>query len=236
MKQCTFLVFALIISAYLLQAQTSDTLYYSEENTISDRSDYSYYQYIEKFPDKNTISLSEFYKNGNTKSLQSFIAKRVEKLSFLEIRDQIKSGELPKNGPQKSYYENGMLKSLETFNKGKNLYQSEYYLENGEPVHIVVDTPPKFPGGDEARLRFLQENVKYPQLAEGEPLSGTVYVSFIVTKTGSVLNPYIIRGASESFNNEALRVVSLCPQWIPGRQDGKAVNVMFNMPIRVTSN
>jgi len=67
-------------------------------------------------------------------------------------------------------------------------------------------------------------------------LSGTVYVSFIVTKTGSVLHPYIIRGVSESFNNEALRVVSLCPQWIPGMQDGKAVNVMFNMPIRFTPN
>lgn len=234
MRQCTFLLFALIVSAYFLQAQTSDTLYYSKDNTICDRSDYFYYQFIEKFPDKNTIILSEFYKNGNTKSKQSFIAKRVEKLSFLEIRDQIKRGELLKNGPQESYYENGMLKSIDIFDKGKDLYQSKYYLENGEPVHIVVDTPPKFPGGDEARLRFLQENIKYPQLAEREPLSGTVYVSFIVTKTGSVIHPYIIRGVSESFNNEALRVVSLCPQWIPGMQDGKAVNVMFNMPIRFT--
>lgn len=99
-------------------------------------------------------------------------------------------------------------------------------------IFTVVEENPMFPGGDEARMNFLRENIKYPQMARESGIQGTVYVTFVVEPSGSITNIKILRGIGGGCDEEALRVVRQMPKWKPGKQRGKSVRVQFNMPIR----
>ena len=90
---------------------------------------------------------------------------------------------------------------------------------------------PSFPGGQQALLNFLNENVKYPEQAMDVCLSGRVVVSFIVETDGSITNPEIARSVHPLLDAEALRVVKLMPKWEPGTENGIPVKVKYNLPI-----
>ncbi len=100
-----------------------------------------------------------------------------------------------------------------------------------EDVFVVVEKMPAYPGGDEARIKFLKENMKYPQEARQKGISGRVFVTFVVEKDGSTTNVKILRGIGGGCDEEAIRVVSLMPAWNPGLEKGKPVRVQFNLPI-----
>ena len=93
---------------------------------------------------------------------------------------------------------------------------------------------PSFPGGDESRIKFLQENIKYPQMAKESGIQGTVYVTFVVEGSGKVADVKVLRGIGGGCDEEAVRVVKMMPHWNPGKQSGKSVRVQFNMPIKFT--
>jgi len=101
-------------------------------------------------------------------------------------------------------------------------------------IFTVVEESPSFPGGDEARIRFLTENIKYPQIARESSIQGTVYVTFVVEKNGNVTDVRILRGIGGGCDEEAVRVIKAMPRWSPGKQRGKPVRVQFNMPIKFT--
>lgn len=103
-----------------------------------------------------------------------------------------------------------------------------------QEIFQVVETAPSFPGGDGARMKFLQENIKYPQMARESGIQGTVYVTFVVERNGSVTDVKILRGIGGGCDEEAVRVVKNMPKWEPGKQRGKPVRVQFNMPIKFT--
>ncbi|MCL2682092.1 MAG: energy transducer TonB [Bacteroidales bacterium] len=98
----------------------------------------------------------------------------------------------------------------------------------------VVETSPQFPGGEKARLKYLSENLKYPQSAIDSGIQGTVHVTFVIETDGVVSDVRVIRGirGCEDCDKEAIRLVEGMPSWIPGEQRGKPVRVQFNMPIR----
>jgi periplasmic protein TonB len=104
------------------------------------------------------------------------------------------------------------------------------------PIFTVVEEMPSFPGGDEARIKFLTENIKYPQMAKESGISGTVYVTFVINEKGKVADVKVLRGIGGGCDEEAIRVVNLMPPWNAGKQSGKAVRVQFNMPIKFTLN
>ena len=106
------------------------------------------------------------------------------------------------------------------------------YDENGE----IIGHRTKEYCGDEGLMRYIQKNVRYPAIAKEYNITGKVYVSFIVDKQGSVTNVKIVRGVDKNLDAEALRVVSLLPKYKPGKQRGKAVRVMFTIPINFTLN
>lgn len=108
--------------------------------------------------------------------------------------------------------------------------------EAEEEIFMVVEDQPQFPGGEEARQRFLEENLRYPQMAREAGIQGTVFVTFVVEPDGSVTNVEILRGIGGGCDEEAIRVVRQMPSWEPGRQRGQAVRVQFNMPIRFRLN
>lgn len=101
-------------------------------------------------------------------------------------------------------------------------------------IFTVVEAMPQFPGGDMARMKFLQENIKYPQMARESGIQGTVYVTFVVEPNGSVSDVRVLRGIGGGCDEEAIRVIKQMPSWEPGMQRGKPVRVQFNMPIKFT--
>jgi protein TonB len=101
-------------------------------------------------------------------------------------------------------------------------------------IFTVVESMPAYPGGDAARMKFLQENIKYPQMARESGIQGTVYVTFVVETDGSVTDVRVLRGIGGGCDEEAIRVINLMPSWNAGKQRGKPVRVQFNMPIKFT--
>jgi protein TonB len=101
-------------------------------------------------------------------------------------------------------------------------------------IFTVVEESPGFPGGDVARIQFLQENIKYPQMARESGIQGTVYVTFVVERDGRVTDVKVLRGIGGGCDEEAIRVIKAMPKWNPGKQRGKPVRVQFNMPIKFT--
>lgn len=103
--------------------------------------------------------------------------------------------------------------------------------EEEAQIFTVVESMPDFPGGDEARIRYLNENIKYPQMARESGIQGRVFVTFVVEKDGSVTDVRVLRGIGGGCDEEAIRVIKNMPKWDPGKQRGKPVRVQFNMPI-----
>lgn len=103
--------------------------------------------------------------------------------------------------------------------------------QQDEEIFTVVEKMPAFPGGDEARVKFMQENIKYPEEARKNGISGTVSISFVVEKDGKITNVTLLRGVNELLDDEALRVVKMMPAWKPGIQKGKPVRVQYVLPI-----
>lgn len=104
-------------------------------------------------------------------------------------------------------------------------------LDAGEEIFFVVEDMPEFPGGEPELRKFISNNIQYPEDAQIEGIQGRVYVSFTVDKEGQVANAKIARGVHPSLDKEALRVVNILPEWIPGKQKGKPVNVSYTVPI-----
>ena len=123
----------------------------------------------------------------------------------------------------------------------------EIIEEDDDEVFMVVESMPefkcmKFKGdkkeycGDLGLMKYIQKNVKYPPIAKEYNITGKVYVSFIVDKSGSVTNVKIVRGVDKNLDAEALRVVKTLPKYKSGKQRGKSVRVMFTIPINFTLN
>jgi len=101
-------------------------------------------------------------------------------------------------------------------------------------IFTVVEAMPEFQGGDAARIKFLQENIKYPQMAKESGIQGRVYVTFVVEKNGKITDVKVLRGIGGGCDEEAVRVINSMPNWKAGKQRGKPVRVQFNMPIKFT--
>jgi protein TonB len=101
-------------------------------------------------------------------------------------------------------------------------------------VFTVVEQMPDFPGGEKKMAKYIKKNVKHPPAAYKEGRAGVSYINFIVEKDGSLSNIRILKGASggTDLDEEALRVVKSMPKWKPGKQNGHAVRVAYNLPIR----
>jgi TonB family protein len=110
-----------------------------------------------------------------------------------------------------------------------------YKDKNGDLVYNKAEQDPSFNGGDRAMDIYFRDNLKFPEDARKEELDGTVYIDFVVAANGSVGEVTVANLPDEEvdqrFVNEALRVVRAMPNWVPGRQHGKAVAVSFSVPV-----
>lgn len=112
------------------------------------------------------------------------------------------------------------------------------YREPGKSTKIIysaVEEMPEFPGGKDALLKFLSDNIKYPEAARKAGIQGMVYVTFVVKKDGTIEGTRVMRGIGSGCDEEALRVVKMM-KFKPGKQNGKPVDVQFNLPIKFALN
>ncbi len=124
--------------------------------------------------------------------------------------------------------------SLSTGEKKEQKRTIQKQDENG--VYLVPDKMPEFPGGNGALMKYLAENIRYPEKAQKEGIQGRVIVQFVVDKTGKIINPKAIRNVSPELDAEAVRVVSTMPTWKPGGEKGENVDVRFTLPIQFRLN
>ena len=101
---------------------------------------------------------------------------------------------------------------------------------SSEPF-VVVEEMPVFPGGDEGLMNYIAANIKYPESAKINKLSGKVIIRFCVTETGTVDRVTVLKSVEPSLDAEAARVVSSLPAFKPGKQGGVPVAVWFMIPV-----
>lgn len=94
-----------------------------------------------------------------------------------------------------------------------------------------IEIIPEFPGGQKGFGTFLSQNIKYPELARVNKITGRVFVSFVVEKDGELSDIKILRGLGYGTDEEAVRVLKISPKWKPGIQNGKPVRVQYTIPI-----
>lgn len=118
----------------------------------------------------------------------------------------------------------------ETYGEGE-------YVDEEIPM-VDVQVAPKFPGGEAALMQWLNRNIQYPKAAKNRGEKGRVTISFVIDKSGKVINGRIERGVSADLDAEALRIISIMPDWEPGMQNNKAVKVRYILPVtfRLTTN
>lgn len=128
-----------------------------------------------------------------------------------------------------------LLLSLNTYSKSYNMVDEGISFlqaqENKDSVFTAVDQMPEFPGGNEALIKFIQENIKYPVEAKKKGIEGRVYVQFVVSKKGEVEDVKVLKGIGGGCDEEALRVIRMLPNFIPGKGNGKVVKVSLVQPI-----
>ena len=103
--------------------------------------------------------------------------------------------------------------------------------KNTENVYEVIEQMPQFPGGEQALLKYLSTNIRYPIIAQENGVQGKVIVRFVVNKSGEVENAVVFKAVDESLDAEALRVIKKLPDWIPAEQNGEKVSVYYTLPI-----
>ena len=108
--------------------------------------------------------------------------------------------------------------------------QDKVAKENAE-VYDMVEQAPQFPGGPQALMKWLGENLRYPVAAQEAGVQGRVICQFVIQADGTIGETKIMRGVSPELDAEALRIVKAMPAWTPGMQDGQAVNVRYTLPV-----
>lgn len=106
-------------------------------------------------------------------------------------------------------------------------------INNGSEFFSVVEKMPEFPGGPMEMMMYIQRNIVYPQMAKENGLGGKCFLKFVIKADGTITDIEVIKGVAKcpDCDKEAIRVVKTMPKWNPGMQNGKAVNVFFNLPI-----
>lgn len=245
-KAKNFLLFIILFAANTGFAQ-GDTIFFDDDWKVCTKTEAKFFRIAERQGD--LLLLKDMFLKNN----QPQMVAACETLT-----------PLVKNGKCTYYYENGIKSSEGNYinNKMEGIWinwdedgkDSSITQCNADGTHKYIriakkqtvdgkynvnypdEVMPEYQGGEAKRVKFLQKHIKFPEAERKAKISGVCYVSFIVEADGSISNVKILKGVTNGpgYDAEAIRVVQLMPKWKPGRQNGKAVRVQFNMPIRFT--
>ena len=169
------------------------------------------------------------------KSSVKFTAPIIKKDSEVKEEDEIKLDEVQKSDKAVGAF------TVEGNDEvgGAVLKAKEDIAAPEPPKHVVEETKiftvveqmPMFPGGDAALMGYLRDNIHYPTVAAENGVQGRVVVGFVVERDGSITDVNILRSVDPSLDREAMRVVKSMPRWTPGKQNGSAVRVKYQVPV-----
>lgn len=169
------------------------------------------------------------------KSSVKFTAPVIKKDSEVKEEDEIKLDEVQKSDKAVGAF------TVEGNDEvgGAVLKAKEDIAAPEPPKHVVEETKifteveqmPMYPGGDAALMGYLRDNIHYPTIAAENGVQGRVVVGFVVERDGSITDVKILRGVDPSLDREAMRVVKSMPRWNPGKQNGSAVRVKYQVPV-----
>ena len=168
------------------------------------------------------------------KSSVKFTAPVIKKDEEVKEEDEIKLEEVEKS-----------TKAIGSFNVEGNdevggaVLKAKEEIKAPEPpkheeetkIFTVVEQMPLFPGGDAALMAYLRDNIHYPTVAAENGVQGRVVVGFVVERDGSITDVNVLRSIDPSLDREAMRVVKGMPRWTPGKQNGSAVRVKYQVPV-----
>jgi TonB family protein len=104
-----------------------------------------------------------------------------------------------------------------------------------DSIYVSPNIPPSFSGGVEAMKAFFTQNLKIPEVMQGQEIKGRVFVRFVVRKDGRVDKVHLVKGPNDECNAEAIRVIKMMPAWIPASDRGDAVSAYYVLPISFTT-
>lgn len=183
----------------------------------------------------------EWYKNGTLKKKGNYTNGKLSGISQVWYESgKLCLNEKYVNGEQHDtltvYFETGAIRRREIYNEGI-MVSGKVYNESGqEKEYFPRYQFPVFPGGEEAMLKYLSRNIKYPKTTRKAKAQGLVIIIFDVDETGSLSEYTILKNLHPDADAEALRVIKNMPVWKPGLLEGEPVAVRYTLPIRFSIN
>lgn len=165
--------------------------------------------------------------NKNIKSGKSFTYH-----SNLNFKSIINFKEGKYHDTLQTFYESGKLKRFEIYKEGKMLSGRCFGVNGNDTVYFPYEVAARYPGGEKAMIHFLKKNIRYPKKARKKEIEGTVYLNFLVNKTGELVKLKVQKSVHPLLDEEALRVISNMGKWIPGERDGEKTSMYFLLPIK----
>ena len=192
-------------------------------------------------PEKRDGKYYEWYENGQLSEETDYLngkshGKSLKYWESGQLKAEINYEKGSFHGNLRTYWENGQLKRQDIY-ENDELIKGETWDSTGQKTpykdYYIL---PQYPGGIDAAFSSIFKNIKYPSAARENNIEGTVHVQFVVDKEGNIRDIVVLKGVHPSLNAEAIRVVKLLKNWRPGYQDGEAVDVYYNIPIKFKLN
>ena len=240
MKAFIYTVVGLIVIGIGAYSYLSVQAYIAEQAAITDQASQELVAFVDQAEEEPEEEVQEKVELPEPEALPEEILNTVKVTELLIAKDE----EVKKEDEIKTADE---LKETETafgstdFDQGtddRNVvreYKNEVIVEEKKPepekVFTAVEQMPQFPGGDAALMKYLSNNINYPQVAMENGVQGRVIVQFVVTKNGTVGEVKVIRSVDRDLDKEAIRLCKSLPKFIPGKMNGQEVNVWYTLPI-----
>jgi TonB family protein len=199
-------------SFYVIYKDKSDTQrvkiknYTLKEGLVTEK---NYYPYS---PEKKLDGSYKKYKDG----------RLAEEILYLNDKQ---------HGTHKTFYPDGTVKRNDIYEKGIFISGKCYTPGGNDTAWYDYQVPASFVGGADSLRKYISRNIRYPGMAKLDRIEGRVLVSFIVSIDGKIENSKVIKSVHNLLDKEALRMVSVMPDWIPGKIDGVPVKMMFQLPV-----
>ena len=167
------------------------------------------------------------------KSSVKFTAPVIKKDSEVKEEDEIKLEEVEKSNKAIGSFtvEGNDEVGGEVLKAKDDIKAPEPPKHEENKIFTVVEQMPMLPGGDAALMQYLSSNIHYPAVAAENGVQGRVVVGFVVERDGSITDVNVMRSVDPSLDREAVRVVKNMPRWTPGKQNGSAVRVKYQVPV-----
>jgi len=214
--------------------------------------------FLNWFTQTSNVQLAKFYevssKSGDTTFQRRYkindilVQEKVSKIlgTVTVTRGYFDNGSLKyveykntnSNNPQhyyRSYFENGNLKRLDTFDNRMNSINGKCFTQEGlDTLYYTYEIMPHFFEGTKGLNNFLSNNLVYPPKAVKRNIIGTVLIQMIIENDGKINNPLVLNKTNVHpiLQKEALRLVNIMPNWIPGFSDGETTDVKVTLPIK----